>query len=392
MNRKQFLWLVLALAVLGGAGWLLSKRDEASWSGAETSRVGQNLLKDFPVNDVAAIVMKNAKGELNLQRQNNQWQVKERGGYPASFSHIGDVLLKLQEMKITQSESITPAQRAALELAEPGKGEASGTSVEFKDQSGKTLTSLTLGKKYLRKGGANEQGFPAGRYVLVGSDAGNVAVVSDPLLDVEPKADMWISKEFVQVDKPKAVSVSDADGKLKWKVSREKEGADWQLADPKAGEAFDKVNGVSIANSIGAATFTDVVVDADPTKTGMDRPVVVTAETFDNLTYSMKIGKEGPDNTRHVTVAVAGEPNKQRTPGANEKPEDKEKLDKAFAEQVKKLEERVKREQALAKWTYLVPNWKVDPLLKERAQLMMEARKDEVKVNPAPEGSPDNPK
>jgi len=77
---------------------------------------------------------------------------------------------------------------------------------------------------------------------------------------------------------------------------------------------------------------------------------------------------------------VAGEPPKTRKPEKNEKAEDKEKKDKAFEEQRKKLLEKVEREKKLEPWTYLVAKTSLDPLLRDRAQLMPEKKKPAKKT------------
>ena len=74
---------------------------------------------------------------------------------------------------------------------------------------------------------------------------------------------------------------------------------------------------------------------------------------------------------------------KERTPGKEEKAEDKEKLDKEFAESRKKLEEKLKSVKAFEKWTYVVSKWTVDPFLKERKDLLVE-KKEEPKVEEKP--------
>lgn len=371
MNRKQFILLIVALAILGGIGIALMKRDEASWSGAG-NRIGQNLLKGFDVNNVASITVKNNNGVVNLERKDGTWQLKERAGYPANFQQISELLLKLQDFKVVQSESITPEQRPQMELLEAGKGEHSATQLEFKDQAGKSLATVLLGKKYMRsQGGSN---YPAGRYVAVAGEDKYVSLINDPLMDIDAKVENWISKDFMQVDKLHSVAVTDRDGTMQWKMSRETDPGLWKLAEPKAGEDFDPVNGTAIANTLTATPFVDVVVNADPAKTGLDKPVTAIAETFDGLTYTIKVGKEGPDNTHHMSFVLSGEPKKERTADPAEKPEDKAKRDKAFQDDLKKQLAKIKREQALAKWVYLVPNWKVEPILKTRDKLMKEKK------------------
>ena len=73
-----------------------------------------------------------------------------------------------------------------------------------------------------------------------------------------------------------------------------------------------------------------------------------------------------------VTGAVTG----QRTPRADEKAEDREKEDQAFAERQAALKAKLEREQALGAFTVLLPKSTVDPLLRERSALVAVEKKD----------------
>ena len=105
---------------------------------------------------------------------------------------------------------------------------------------------------------------------------------------------------------------------------------------------------------------------------------VATLETFDNFSYTLKLGGNG-EGDRHVQVAVSANLPKDRAPGKDEKPEDKTKLDKEFAEKNKKLEDKLKAEKVFEKWTYTIAKYTVDQLLKERRELLAE-KKDEAKA------------
>jgi hypothetical protein len=145
MTRKQFLILILALLVLGGVGLALFWKDYSSYrdSGA---RIGAMLLPDLRIADVAEIRLQDAKHRATLARKDNQWVVEERGGYPADFDAISALMLKLIELKVTQSEQVAARLYPRLELGEPGKGEGAGTAMEFRDAAGKTLAHMILGK------------------------------------------------------------------------------------------------------------------------------------------------------------------------------------------------------------------------------------------------------
>ncbi|MGZ4987507.1 MAG: hypothetical protein ACXWBP_05665, partial [Limisphaerales bacterium] len=110
--------------------------------------------------------------------------------------------------------------------------------------------------------------------------------------------------------------------------------------------------------------------------------VTLVLETFDNFTYTIKLGKVTSENNYYTQVSVTANLPKERTPGKDEKPEDKAKLDKEFADKNKPLQEKLASEQKLDKWTYLMASWTVDPLVRNRADLL-EVKKEENKATTA---------
>ena len=124
-----------------------------------------------------------------------------------------------------------------------------------------------------------------------------------------------------------------------------------------------------------------------PEETGLDKPLTATLQTFDGFTYTVKVGKANAESRYFVQFNTAAEMPKERAAVKDEKPEDKDKLDKEFKEKVQKLQEKLKKEQAFDKWTYLVDKWSIDHLLKERREFLAEKKEeskpDESKT-PAP--------
>ena len=388
MNRKQLLILLGLVVVLGIVGLALHKRNQTSWQGSGRQGAASKLLGELPVNDIASIVIKGGTNELDLVRQDNLWRVKQRNDYPANFTEISSFLLKAADLKAIQTEEIGPSQLGRYKLLPPGLATNTAVLLELRDQGGKVIKSLLLGKTHMRKSeaqpspmgemGGNE-GFPDGRYVMVGTGAKTLAVVSDPLSNVEAKPDAWLNKDFFKVEKIRSLAVAYPVATNSWKVTRDTETAtDWKLADAKPEEKLDSSKTSGFSYALGSPSFTDVLpADTKPEQVGLDKPTVVTIDTFDNFTYTLKLGQKTNDNLPMV-VTVAAQIPKERTPGKDEKPEDKAKLDKEFKDKQKKFEDKLSQEQSYGKWTYLVSNWTVDSLLKERNQLMAEKKDDKT--------------
>ncbi len=396
MNRKQLSLVIVLGLVIGGFALLVSRRNAASFH-TSAQNIGQKLLPNFPINDVAQIVIRQSSNELILTRADEDWKVRERYDYLAKFNEVGDFLRKIWDLKAVQTEQVGASQLPRLDLLEPGKGAGSGTRVEFKDKSGKAINSLLLGKQHLRKsenaspmGGS--EGFPDGRYLLVLNGPKDVAVVSETFSEVDTKPDRWLNKDFFKVEKLKSVSVTYTNATNSWKLAREVENGELKLADVKPGEQLDTGKSAPVGNALSFPSFNDVVSpQAKPDETGMDNPIQAKIETFDGFMYNARIGKKASDDNYYFNVNVTADLPKERTPGKDEKPEDKDKLDKEFKEKISKLEDKLKQETAYERWTYLVSKWTLDPLLKERKDLLTEKKEEKKEEKPAPPAVPPKP-
>jgi len=383
MNRKQLILILVIVVVVGGLGWWLRSRHLSSYRTTQ-GRMGQKVLGEFDLNSVAQVVIKHATNELNLVKEEEQWTVRERGGYPANFSEVSEFLRKVWELKVVQPVTVGQSQLARLELTPPGKDEKSGTLVELKDKSGKAIKTILLGKKHTRRSErpspyGGDEGWPDGRYLMVDNQLPSVSLVSETFSSIEPKADQWLNKDFFKVEKVKSVAVTYPVATNSWKLARETETGELKLADAKPEEKVDAAKVSGIPNALSYPSFNDVVVNAKPEETGLDKPTVAVLETFDNFTYTVKVGKKTAEEHYYLNLAVDADIPSARTPGKDEKPTDKDKLDKEFKEKTDKLKEKLKQEKSYEKATYMVSKWTLDSLLKERHQLLAEKKEEEKK-------------
>jgi len=374
LNRRHFLYLVIALVVLGGAGLALVWQDIAAYR-ASGAKIGAKLLPGLKVADVAEIRLQDPKHQVTLARKETMWVVQERGGYPASFQEISDLMIKLVELKVTQSEQVGASLLPRVELADPGQGEGGGTLIEFRDGSGKVLASLVLGKKVLKKDPLNplpaaKDGVPAGRYVRVAGGKDTVVVVSDPLGKAEADPGKWLNRDFFKADRIRTLAAGPEGGAPHWKITRAEEWGQWKFA--AGGGDLNPGAAVAAVNKLGSLTFDDVALDSGKEAAG--KPLVIVAETFDNLVYTVKLSRKAKGDDYFVGFTIKGEPPKSRAPEKGEKAQDQERRDKEFAESRKRLEERVAAEQALAKWTYVIGKRELEPLLRARGEMVAQRR------------------
>jgi hypothetical protein len=398
MNRKQFIILLVLVVVVGAAGILVYQKQNQDRK-AGGAAIGRKLLADFPVNDVARITIRHDTNQVSLAKAEDVWRVAERNDYAANFNDLSDFLMKVRELKVVQAEQVGPSQLPRLSLA-AGQGTNSPVVVEFKDKTGKSLQTLLLGKKHMRKSNrpspmgdfGDDAGWPDGRYVKTESSP-EVVLISEPLANIEPKPENWVSKDWFKVEKVKTIAVEFPEATNSWKLARETESGEWKLADAQPGEHpldAGKVGG--LATALSSPSFSDVKT---PDQVNLESAKTITLETFDGFNYQIKVGEKADDQLP-VRVNVSASLVSERTPGEDEKPEDKDRLDKEFKERHTKLQEKLAAEKAYGNWVYLASSWTLDSLLKNRSELLQEKKEETMTADDqepthalGPSGSPE---
>jgi len=346
VNARIATVLVALLAVLGG-GALLYYQQGRSQRPAESDALGQPLLKALKGADVSAIQIREAQAILTLERRDERWVIAERAGFPADLGKVRDFVLKAIELKIGQTEAIADKDRARLNL------DASGTLVEFKDAQGKSLARFIVGRKYFKREPENPgQALADGRFVLLPDDPGRVIVVSNPLTQATAKTADWINRSGLALDRIRALEYRPAAGEG-WKIERPGESAEWKLAGARPHEKLEITKANAAAYSLANLDLADVA-PREAQDTGLDKPALLVAATFDGLSYTIRVGQRAGEQY-YVDLNVAGEA----------KPEGKD-----AEERGRKLAERLAREKALAGQVLLVAKSRLDDVLKPRAEML----------------------
>jgi hypothetical protein len=390
MKTKQISLLIVLVVAVGIGGLVLHKKQGAAWSSGAGE--GGKLLPNLPVNEsLAQIVITEGTNTLTLAKQDDKWRVVERGGYPANYTEISGTVLKLRDLKPVQTEQVGASQLGRLQLLPPGAGSNTATRVEFRDANGKAITSLLLGKTQMREDAQMSQfgggSFPAGRWVMVEGAKDQVALVSDPLTSFKAAPGDWLSKDFLKVEKLKSIAVTFPEATNSWSVSRTNEtGSDWTLADAKEGETLDTSKTSGFGWALSSPSFNDVDTNLNDPALAAGKATVIKLTTFDQFTYVLKVGEPNGDE-RRVSFTVSAELPKERVAGAEEKAEDKARLDKEFVDAQKKLSDKLAAEKALEKWAFRMPNHVLDPLLKERGELMPSKTEEPAAENALPNGA-----
>ena len=348
--------IFVALLVLFGGGALYYVKQGRTEKPAGIGALGKPLLKGLKAADIASLSIREPQSNLTLERKDAGWTIAERAGFPADLEKVREFVVKAIELKVGQAEPLGAADRKRLKLDD------SSTRIEFRGADGKPLAAMLVGRKYFKSEPENpDKAIGDGRFVLLPAEEKTVYIVSDPLSQASTKSADWISRTGFAAEKVQSLEYAPPSGDG-WKIERASEDAEWTFAGAKTADKVDPAKGNSAAYSLANVDLADVAAkDAKPEETGLANPAAVTAQTFDGLTYTLKIGTLKGDNY-YATVEVAGEP----------KPQGKDAEERA-----KKIAERLPRERSLAAYTLLVPKSRLEDALKPRAELA--AKKEEPK-------------
>jgi hypothetical protein len=351
MSARIVAILVVLLALLGGAA-LLTQREDSARRPQNTSTLGQLLFKDLKAADIAQIRIVEPKSTLTLSRKEDGWVIAEREGFPADFAKVREFVVKAVSLKIAQSEPVGEKDRARLNLDDPEKkGATVATQLEFAGADGKPLAKVLIGSEPENP----EKALGDGRFVMLPGDDKSVLMISDPLLQATAKSAEWIDKRAFQIERVKTLEVRYPGGDS-WRLERAAENASWKLAKQRPGEKIDPSKANAATYSLSLLDLTDVAPkDASPETTGLDKPTRLDATTLDGLSYMVRIGKLAGDSY-YVSFEQGG------TPAKAAKPDD--------AERIKKIEERLPKDKALAQHVLLVPKSRLEDTLKKRAELL----------------------
>ncbi|MBO7391149.1 MAG: DUF4340 domain-containing protein [Verrucomicrobia bacterium] len=376
MNLKTLIALIVAAAVAILVAFTVTKKDSASW---KTVEAGGLIFEDMPVNDVDQINIARGEDSLTLMKQDGIWVVKERSNYPASFENISDLVLKLSELKPLRVVEAGKSQFSRLSLLPSSSEENGGTQLDVKNQSGKLVASLLLGKEFMRQSESQRNpmmggGMPEGRYILVGGEA-PVYLVAETFNNVNTDASSWLNRDFFKVEKLSSISVQfTGEAAPDWEFTRESATGDFKLTNAGANENVDPSKIRSLSSVFSYASFTDVMPgDTDPAETRLNAPTVAVLKTFDGFTYTINIGRlTGDESGRYLSMKVDADLPTERTAAADEKEEDKARLDKEFQANLERLQKKLAKEKEFENWVYIVSTWTVENLLKNRVNWMKE--------------------
>lgn len=386
MATKTLIRLIIALAVLGGIAAILHFTRGGAVSTVSSSTTKKKVYEDFPINDIAKIVIKDKEASVTLAKGAESWEVSERAGYPANAEPVVGLLRKVWDLNIVQPITIGRTQYGRLNLLDPAASETTAeeaaTLVTFQDKDGKDLASLWLGKVYAKSEGRPDPfgggmaTTDAGRYVKRG-DSNSVYLVGDTFSDVKTEASEWLNQDFFKVEGIQSIEILSGTPADDWKLERTGDNVDFTLANQKPGEKFDAAKTSSMKAAFTNPQFEDVYV-GDAAKEQKTDKTTFKIVTFDGFRYEVSVGGKNDLNELPLTLKVSADLVKERKKGEEESEEEAKKLDEEFKTKLEGLEKKLAHEKSLEGRVFKVRSFVVDSITKKRSELMEEKKEAEA--------------
>ena len=390
MKNKQLVSMCIALALVGVV-YLVGTEG----NGEPQMIIGQEPLSDLPVEKIKSIQITSVNETsailetLTLTRGKDAWIVGNGRDYPADTDRIERFVKEFTEMKVLRRVPASASQLGRIHLLDPAKGVTNtATQVTLLGDDAKAVYTLHLGKEISGPsdpsantsvfGGGN---FPDRRFVMINGNRETIAVVDQTFSNAKTTPSDWLNKDFFKIENPNSIAVTYAGTETtnSWKIAKEDVNGteEWVLAGAKKGEKLDTT--AAPTSPFSSPSFNDIAdkqqaasLDANATK--------IEVGTSDGLQYMFTVSQKGADDDYTLKMDVNASFPEKRTPAADEKPEDKEQLDKDWDEAQAKLKAKLETENKFTKWSFQVGGYTVEPLLKKRGELL--AKEDSGAIQP----------
>lgn len=378
------LW-ILAL-ILAAAVFLIKKSEAGDGKSATSRTAGEILVPDFPIEETSSIQITGAKNTVTLTKSEGLWVVAERDEFPAETSAINDLLRSIAALKVTQGIEAGPSFAQAFGMDEnSSEAEKRGLTTAFKNSAGEEIAKVSFGKNLDSASSGSPFGVGAtGRYVRNHADESGFYAVSEMFstLSADPKA--WLSKDFLTIEKIQTIDLTQPGSDTsEWTLTRDDENSDFKFTEAFPGVNIDTAATAPLKSLFSFTRFEDVILGTEVENVSSpDQLQKATITTFEGLAYIITLQPiQGSENFL-MTVAVSAQLPKQRNKPADEKPEDTESADKAFNERLETLTNRLEAVKALEGRTFEVTKFTVDPLLKNRTDLMRKGPEPDTNATP----------
>ena len=369
MKGKTFLILLAATGLLLALWFFRFGVEEHTGQ----VKMGDKLFADLPVNAVTTLTLADSENRVVLVKGDKVWQVDGRGGYPADFGQLRELVVKLSRLKIGRSFPASAESLARLSLMAPSATEASSTGkqVTLTDASGKILADVILGQS--RETDSGEGG---GQY-LKKVDADTVFLVDGSFRFLKTAPAQWLKTEILDVNAEDVKSVACYVGDVRtpiYTLLRPEKGEMARMTPVPPGRTADPAKIDQVFDTLAPLTLDDVqAADGEPRLLEPDQPRLV-YHLYDGRQISLFPYSDGKDR---FTLRVTAEDSIAEPP-ADGAPDPQPVDEKTQADETAAPAPKTARQlnEELNPWVFSLKKWQFDSFITQPESLLEEVKKE----------------
>ena len=337
IRPQQFTALAAAtlLAVLlASATYSWSNR----WSAGRVE--GTALLPALARDASAAQAIEITQGDkrLTLERAGNDWRLKERAGFPASAERVRALIVTLQRAELIEPKTAAKDKLALLELEDPAGKDAKSRLVRIRDDKGRVIAEVVLGKSRFDAFGSGKGGI----YVRRPNETQTWLATGEPKAPLEVKD--WVRAGVFEHESAKFTKITIEHAGEAPLVIEKGDGKEPKLklaAIPEGQKMKQGANLEQIATGLASIDLEDMrKLESVPSGDGV---TVVKLEAEGGLTVVFRTRKDG--EASWLSLAAQG-------------------TDAAAKKTADEINART------TGWEFKVPGWKAEQIGKRRADLL----------------------
>ena len=206
-ERRVYLLIGLALAVIAAALWLSSQRHLP-----RDIDLGVKVFAQLKTGDIKAIAITRAGGKLSvtLEIRNNEWTLNERDGYPADAVRVRGLVLNLANLTTVEEKTSDAKNYAAIGVEDVATPTAGGTQIDL--QGVTPPASLIVG----RSSGAKAS--------FVRKPGNARSLLASPQIFADPEPKNWLRRSLVDIAGDRVQEVHVTTAKVSYVLARKERG------------------------------------------------------------------------------------------------------------------------------------------------------------------------
>jgi len=393
--------LLIVLGIMAGISLMVANMKSPT---TPKATIGGPFIKDFPINDVASIVIQSKEDTVSLGKKDDKWVVKSRFDFPADFKKIIDFVKKWRDAKTGRTFNGSDATIARLGMVLPtdetNKSDSppeneSDTTTPNDDELGIRITlanedNNAIADVVIGKTRETETGMSGGQYIKKFDDS-LVYLIDQSFKYTEKKSSAWLDKDIINIEEKNVQRIEciNEKGQKVYAISREDKDKKAELEDPPKDQKLKQYEIDNVVRALSTLRLEDIA-SPDQKLSNLDQLPHLKYYLFDGTIYTMYPEKAFVDDKDQYFMRIRvsyQEPPKKEEPETAATPEPVSDTAAAPVPEAKEDETPKKTPEELAfdaenqnkkmsDWTYILSKWKFENFIMEMKEFFEEEKKD----------------